>query len=318
MNAKTTPLCGFIAAILCCLAYVSARGTSADSHSSSIHQGPAAEQKPKTIPGMAIEELLHVYPEELGDLQYSSDQTELAGLLQKLGRKVEAFFRDFSNTSANERVRLERFGFAGRVEDSSRQEFNYMILVRQGKEGIVFQEDRSDSKGRPVNPKRVAGFVMTSGYAGLCLLLHPSHQFGSEFRYLGRQTVEPFAHVIGFAQKPKVGDYISGYDDREMAVTVPILFQGIVWVHPETCQVLRIHTDLLEPITLVSLTKQTNDVKLSATHFDGVAMPVWLPREVTVGWRLAGRVYRNQHIYSDYKLFSVESYDKMEQPQPKQ
>jgi thiol:disulfide interchange protein len=36
----------------------------------------------------------------------------------------------------------------------------------------------------------------------------------------------------------------------------------------------------------------------------------WLPREVkvTIGWK--GRTFRNLHRYSNYRLFSVETYEK--------
>jgi len=212
---------------------------------------------------------------------------------------------------------MERFGTDGRVEASTRQEFNYMILVHPEKELTNFQEDRADNKGRPVNHKLTAGYILTTGYAGLCLVLHPSHHFGSGFRYLGRQNANPSAQVIAFAQKPQVGDYLSAYSDQSRNLTTPLLIQGIVWVDPATYQILRIRTELLYPDILSSLMRQGTDVRFSEVHFDSVPQTFWLPRDVTVTWKLSGRSYRNQHRYSDYKVFTVESYDKVGQPQVK-
>ncbi len=270
----------------------------------------------KTVLNMTAEELSSNYP-ELADVEFDPDQTQLDSILRKVGERVETFFREFSNTSARESVLMERFGTDGRVEASTRQEFNYMILVNSQQKLINFQEDRADNKGRSVNPKITAGYILTSGYAGLCLVLHPSHHFGSGFRYLGRQTSNPSAQVIAFAQKPQVGDYLSAYTNKENMITTQLLMQGIVWVDPVSYQILRIRTELLYPDILASLMRQGTDIRFSEVHFDAVPQSFWLPRDVTVTWKLSGRSYRNQHRYSDYKVFTVESYDKVGQPQVK-
>jgi hypothetical protein len=266
---------------------------------------------------MSVEELLRRYRSVLVDVDFDSGQGELEPLLRDVGEKVEAFFRDFSNTSSKEEVRMERFSSAGRNEDSARQVFNYLILVRPEMSGIRFEEDRVDSKGRPITPKGLKGFFISTGYAGLSMFFHPSHHFGSRFRYLGKQKSEPHAHVIAFAQKPEARDYLAGYAAPTSAGSTPLLFQGFAWVDPRTRQIVRMRTDLLEPEYQILLMEQTTEVQFSEVHFGAVAQPFWLPREVKVKWRMAGNTYRNRHRYSDYKLFSVESYDKVEQPKTK-
>jgi hypothetical protein len=162
----------------------------------------------------------------------------------------------------------------------------------------------------------MSGYVISSGYAGLCIFLHPSHQFGSRFRYLGRQTSEPFAHLIAFAQKPEVGDFLASFIDKQWG-SRRLLFQGIVWVDPYTNQIVRMRTELLSPDRYISLTKQSTDIWLSEVRFDAASQSFWLPREVTVTCRWAGMTLRNRHRYSDYRLFTIESYDKVGQPQIK-
>jgi hypothetical protein len=229
---------------------------------------------------------------------------------------VEAFFREFPNTASKEQVRFERLGNNGRVHDSTRKNYNYLLLVNPDDAGIKFREDRTDSKGHPVNPEAMSGYVTSSGYAGLCVFLHPRHRFGSRFRYLGRQASEPCAHVIAFAQKPEVRDVLAHFIDIQWG-SRPLLFQGIVWVDPATNQIVRMRTDLLAPDTGVGLMRQSSDILLSEVHFDAIPQTFWLPSEVTVIWILPGTTFRNRHRYSDYKLFTIESYDKIGQPQIK-
>jgi hypothetical protein len=281
-----------------------------------VPQQAAAVTKNRTVVDMTVEELLRQYPSEFIDLEFNPNQDELGFLLRKVGERVEAFFRDFSNTSSKEQVRMERFGVNARVEASTRQNFNYLLLVHPEQGGVRIEEDRTDSKGHPVDPKRTSGYVITSGYASLCMFLHTSHHFGSRFRYLGRQTSEPRARVIAFAQKPEAGDYLASYGDRERGLK-PLLFQGIIWVDSRTYQIVRMRTDLLAPETLGSLMRQSTDILFSEVRFDAITQPFWLPREVVVTLKWNGATYRNQHRYSDYKLFTVESYDKVGQPQIK-
>jgi hypothetical protein len=279
-----------------------------------VSQKPESEAALKTVVDMTPEELLRRYRAELADVEFDAGKEVLKPLLQAVGEKVEAFFHSFSNTSSKEEVRMERFSSDGRSEDSTRQEFNYLILVHSEKAGIQFEEDRVDSRGRPIAPKRIKGFFISSGYAGLCMFFHPSHHFGSRFRYLGKQKSEPHAHVIAFAQKPEARDYLAGYVGLNSTESTPLLFQGIAWVDPDSQQILRMRTDLLEPEFQILLMAQTTEIQYSEVHFGTAPQSYWLPREVSVTWRLGGNTYRNRHRYSDYKVFSVESFDKIGQP----
>jgi len=279
-------------------------------------QETAAVKSVHTVVDMTPDELLAYYPAEINGLEFGPDREELGSLLAKMGERVEAFFRNFANTSSKEQVLLERLRSDGSRDASSRHEYNYLLLVHPEKTGIEIQEDRVDDRGRPISQKRASGFLTGSGFAGLSILLHPRHHYGSRFRYLGTQLTDPPAKVIAFAQKMEVGDYLAGISDPEFGM-IPLLLQGIAWVDPDTYQIVRIRTDLLMPETRIALMRQTTDVRFVEVRFDKVPEPFWLPGEVTVTWAIKGTTYRSRHIYSGYKLFTIESYDKIELPKPK-
>jgi len=279
-------------------------------------EGSASVKVTATV-DMTIEELRLNYRAELIDLEYNPSQERLDSLMREVGERVEAFFRDFSNTSSKERVRMQRLT-NNRIEvDSRTQEFEYLILPHSGNKGVSFEEVRTDTKGRPVNPTKTAGFMISSGYAGLCLYFHPGHHFGSRFRYLGQNTSEPRAHVIAFAQKPEVGDYLAGISGTNPWESASLLVQGIVWIDPRSFQIVRMRTELLIPPSQSGLIEQSTDIHFSEVRFAAGRLPLVLPREVTVFWRFAGQSYRNRHRYSDYKVFTVESYDKISPPETK-
>jgi hypothetical protein len=191
-------------------------------------------------------------------------------------------------------------------------EFSYLILANSGKDGNTLLEDRRDKNGRTVEARQLAGFIMSSGHAGKSTYLHPAHQKNSRFRYLGRDESKHGAHVIAFVQKPEAEDYLAQYSDANGAPPVRILVEGFVWLDPENFQILRMRTDLLKAEVSTSLKETITDIRYEKVRFDRGGREFWLPKEINVSWELLNPqgwlwVYRNQHTYSDYHLFTVAS-----------
>ncbi|MBZ5496064.1 MAG: hypothetical protein LAP85_06645 [Acidobacteriia bacterium] len=267
---------------------------------------------------LTVEELLRTYPGELGDLEFAENQAELGFMLQKTGESVEAFFRDFPNTASKEQVRLERLRADGRIDDHIEQNFNYLLVVHPDKEGINYEESRTDSGGHPIRPARLRGYSsLSSGFAGTSVFFHPRYQSSSRFRYLGRQRSEPNYFAIAFAQRPETGICFGTFRVGERMLPIPLLYQGLAWVDPLTYQIVRLRTDLLAPRSDVGLTRQTSEIWLSEVRFTTVTKTFWLPREVLVTVSSLGQIFRNRHRYSDYQVFLVESHDKIEPPKVK-
>ena len=281
-------------------------------------KGPS-DAKSKTVVNMSFGEVRSTYPSDFGRFTFAESQEELPALLEKIGENVEAFFRDFLNTCSKEQIYLQRLRL-GRVQASTGSEFNYLLLAPTDREKINIREDRSDGKGNPIDLanrqlissaelERLSLFVVTAGFAGQCILLHPQHQPGSIFQYLGKQISGSHLCAIAFAQKPEVGDYVSaiyGYQGP-----TPVLVQGIVWVDPKNFQIVRMQTDLLEPDFKDGVKKQSTEVWFAETRFAEEGHSFWLPRRVLVTIERGADTFNNEHRYSDYRLFSVESSSKI-------
>jgi hypothetical protein len=66
-------------------------------------------------------------------------------------------------------------------------------------------------------------------------------------------------------------------------------------------------TDLLAPRYDIMLARQTSEVELGEVRLEGAPQSLWLPRKVVVTIDWQHTIYRNQHRYRNYKLFSVET-----------
>jgi hypothetical protein len=271
-------------------------------------QKPAASSaKGKTVIDMTMEELRRSYASELRGVEFIQSQDELNPLLEKMGERVQAFFRDFSNTSSKEEVLLKRLGFADRQEDSMVRTYGYLILFNPDNASPLLQEYRTDKLFHAIDQEAIRGFFIASGYNCLSILFHPRYHQDSHFRYLGRQASEPRSHIIAFVQNPEYGRNLTKLTDINVDRSTRVPLQGIVWVDPVTYQIVRIRTSLVTGANSSFTTTQITDIQFGEIRFDSVPQKFWLPREVNFRMKIAGKTYTSLHRYSDYKLFSTNS-----------
>lgn len=279
-------------------------------------------QDAKSFVDFSPQELIGRYPPLRRTLKLAEDQSELAPLLEKVGKNVESFLKYFPNTASSEEVRQElqaparitgrsaEPGFARRTSNK----YQY-VIVTDPHNSTNLEEYRTNSKGAVIELSGLSqGFFLTSRFATVPLLLHPVHQPGSRFRYLGT-TSEPKAQLIAFAQIPGMTKLYHQYWIIP-APKVSVYFQGLVWVDPASYQIVRMYTELLVPRKEIGLESEASEIDFEQVSFSGVSQVFWLPHEVNVTIRQGSWVYRNRHRYSDYKLFTVESYDKVKLPAP--
>lgn len=266
----------------------------------------------KSVVSQRLPELVKAIPElkNVSPADPATSAAQLSGILQKVGQNVAALFHNFPDTISVEDVRQETLGRRGKVENSLDQKFQYLLLAQTEKIGLGLQEYRTDSSGAPTAPHGLeGGFMITAGFASDALILHPDYQSGSDFRYLGRETLDGhLTEVVAFAERPNLAKMIERFNDGKTSVL--ILVQGVAWIDSTTDQIIRIRTDLLKPQSQVRLTQQTTEINYSAVQFKGLNSSLWLPHEVVVTVEWKGKTFRNSHQYSDFKLYKVGSEEK--------
>lgn len=254
---------------------------------------------------------------QLKGLEPAKNQSELKPILAAVGKNVAALFRNFQSTTSLEEIQQEKLGRKGKVLSSIEGKFRYLCLMPSDPAVPGFTEYRRNVKadaGRPGGLKQ--GYMLTSGFASDALIFHPDFQPGSQFRYLGRQTKDGHeTYVVAFAQIPMkaalVGSFISGN------LSAPTFEQGLAWIDTQTDQIVRLQTALLKPLPELRLTEESTRIDYQEVRFSKLAEAFWLPKEVTVTVDWQGKTLRNEHRYSDFRLFSVANSEKIGKPQRK-
>jgi VWFA-related protein len=242
---------------------------------------------------------------ELKGIEPATGQDELSLILKRVGDDVESFVRNLPSTACTEEVQQQTLGS---TNESTAYRFRYLALAEQGALATRLNEFRQDSAGREVDAQRVmrGSPIVTRGFVSTPLLFHPQYRTGSDFRLLGRQTLERHeTYVIGFAQRDSAA-FRGGMDLSGHWTTY--LVQGVAWVDTTTYQILRMKTWLLPGQT--NLADVTTTVDFSEVNFKHNSLTFWLPRDVVVEVVWKAKLYTNRHHYSDYKVFSVEAGEK--------
>jgi tetratricopeptide (TPR) repeat protein len=257
---------------------------------------------------------LHRPIPELKGLEPAASQEQLDSILGAVGENVAAFFRSFPNTSSLEQIRQQELRRKGKVGEAQEQKFRYLCFTPVEAWGPGFREYRTDLAGSESYPQGLKkGFMLTLGFASASLIFHPVYQPEAAFRYLGHQKVNGRdTFVIAFAQRPTKARVFGTFQSGQTSVAT--LFQGLAWVDSESRQIIHLRTDLLAPLPEIKLERETTEIDFVEVHFKGIAEGFWLPRQVTVtvGWN--GKHLRNEHQYSEFKLFNVEFTQKIGNP----
>jgi len=253
-------------------------------------------------------------PLDLDGLTPATDQKELDSILKAVGQNVAESFAKLPNTSSLEEIHQEKLVRKRKVGATLDQKFRYLCFTPDEDFGPGFNEYRADLSGMEAAPKGLGeGFMLTSGFASAALVFHPMYQPQADFRYIGRQKVNGRdTYLVAFAQQPAKarlnGTFKSG------GVSLTTFTQGLAWIDSHNYQIIRLRTDLLRPLPEVNLEGQTTEIAFNEVHFKGMEEGFWVPQKVSVTVDWNGKHLRNEHHYSEYKLFQVEATEKQGKP----
>ena len=273
---------------------------------------------------------------ELKKLRPAANQNDLGTMMESVGEKVAAFIDNLPNTACAESIRSDQVeDRKGTLTEVFNDKFRYLLLRSPHGGWNGFQEYRTDAQGHAVNygGAKVKS-ILTSRFALLVLCFDPRIQWSCHYRYFGRQMMgRRDTDVVGFAQNPEAKITLASFSDGKRAAQT--LLQGLAWIDRDRHEILRLRTDLLAPPPGSHLAKETTVVDYSPVQLSETSAATVLPRKVVVdlwlrvdaqadpmdnacflvakGYFLPQqcgtqvRHFRNTHLYSDYKLFRVES-----------
>ena len=85
-----------------------------------------------------------------------------------------------------------------------------------------------------------------------------------------------------------------------------IFLKGVAWIDQQNHQLDHLVTDILKPVPAVRLTIEHQVLDCGPVQFEQKKLKLWLPREAEIYLDVNGKHFHHRHIYSDYRVFSVD------------
>jgi len=242
----------------------------------------------------------------------------LSDVLRLAGQRAEELISNLQNFDAREQVRLEQSDALGAKSTVIEASFDYQVDFTRQSANLRVQEFRSPLVGTDAH---LIGFVGDTGVPALALIFHPELQTDYEMRCdgMGQWNHQP-TWVVHFRQ-------ISGKRPRTAAIPTPtkvypVSLKGRAWIAVDSGQVVHLETNLVKGIAFLEVQNadpvfvRSNSVSVdyAPVRFQSANVELWLPASVLTFTDYGKRRMTVQHIFSDFKLFSVQSQQVIEKP----
>ena len=237
----------------------------------------------------------------------ASTPRSLQEVLALTASSVQRFWSQLSSINCTETVLQQKLGERGKIQFAQNSSFDYLILMDLQGDDISVEESRvlrKESRKSSDLP-----LLLTTGFSTLQFVFHPHYQASFEYKRLddeiiggsGRMRVE-FHHVRGMRSTTAVR--LRGHD-------YPLDLTGTAWIDPDTGVICKIKAELEAPMEDLNLRALRAEVTYAPQHFTTDNKAQWLPAEALIDVETARQHWRNNHRFSDYRQFSVQSETKV-------
>lgn len=227
----------------------------------------------------------------------------LGKILDKVGKSVELFRKDFGLVACTEYVSQAKLGKKESVMYRRNQEFDYMIFMDLDKNELRVEESRQNKKTE--GKDKGLPLLVTEGFPTLMLIFHPYYQGSFKYKYIGEETINgekliriDFKHI----HRRKTTSVLHLKDKN-----YPLELQGTAWIDPGSYNIRRIRSGLVKPLEALGLQAFNSDVQYMPIKFAPDAPTYWMPKIATVEVMTGHQHWRNVHRFEDYRKFSVSS-----------
>jgi hypothetical protein len=225
--------------------------------------------------------------------------TDALALAQK---ETVKYLAKLSDLHCTEIVTQQKLNPKGRVDETERSQFDYLIMMSGNSNEFQLNESRFEA---PSSKHKVNAtpLLTSNGISTLMLVFHPYYRDAFSFRtepeeMIGSQATIPihFVHISGHRTPAALA--LRG---REF----PLEIQGTAWLDEASGEVIRLDAGLMGSMSDVGLRSLQVHVEYKP---ETVGKETWmLPAKAVVDVATPRQHWRNTHIFENYKSFSTDA-----------
>jgi tetratricopeptide (TPR) repeat protein len=235
---------------------------------------------------------------------------DLQDVLAKTGAQLERLPQSLDRFSATETIENQTVNVKGIASEAQTVSFPYVVSIHETRHGVLnVEEYRNGRDDDSVFPDRFA----TRGLPSQVFVFHPyySTDFDMACEGLARRG-NGFAWQVRFEQKHDVPSRMQVHYLNGKRYPVPL--KGRAWIDASDFEVLRLQTDLREPVKAASLFAQHADIEYGPVHFQKGNEELWLPIRADFYFQTGGHRIHRRHDFHDYLLFAIDDQQNISKP----
>jgi VWFA-related protein len=241
----------------------------------------------------------------------SAAQTcSLPDVLAHTGERAQELVGNLQRFAAHENVEQVELDSSGMTNRKENANYDYVVTIQDRLGAPLINESRHLA-GRA---EGLAGGPPDLGVPALALIFHANYRSDFDMRCEGMGDREGIpAWVIHFVQRKDKPSLMSALSTSQGAV--PMNLKGRAWIATDSYQVLHLETNLVEPLLLQGIYSYAMSINDAPVYFRSQNVQLWLPlfAESFTGREEIRSVVK--HTFGDFLLFSVQSNQKVAQPQ---
>jgi len=232
-------------------------------------------------------------------------------ILARAEHRLKAQLQNFEKFTATEHIDHQEIDRLGRPGPVKSRDFSYIVFVnRYEGDSFFLDEDRRSSGKDSSFPTSLA----TIGLNNLGVsILQPATRNEFVYQCEGLASIRGKATwQVRFQEKKDSQGGVREWRRGGKLYQIPL--KGRIWLSSTSFDVLRIETDLLEPIQILGLSRDHLLVDYGPVDFSAGNTSLWLPWSAEMHMELRGHRYHHKHYLTDYMLFEVDTSHKIGKP----
>lgn len=226
---------------------------------------------------------------------------KLPEVLAGAGKRAAALVESLERVAATEKVEQADLDEDGNQVQVRTNVFNYTVSITETRPGHLAVEESREAVSRSDVPPR----YMTNGLGAMALIFHAYYVKDFEMRCEGLTEMQGQpAWSVYFKQRADKPSRIRSYALQGGNFKVPL--KGRAWIAANNFQVLRLETDLVEPLKGLRLEKEHLVIEYKPVDFKSRKVRLWLPANAEMYSFFRGHRFLHHHSFADYLVFSVD------------
>ena len=235
---------------------------------------------------------------------------DLNDVLEKAGHQLQLLPEELDRFSANETIEHQRVNEKGIASNSSTLTFAYVVSIHETRHGFLNVEEYRNGTD---SPSIFPDYLATRGLPSQVFLFHPYYQRDFEMKCEGLARLGAgFAWQIHFQQKKDIPSRMQVHYLNGKRFPVPL--KGRAWIDAANYEVVRLQTDIREPLKEAGLYAQHTDIEYGPVRFQKDNLDLWLPIRAEIYMQTKGHRMHRRHNFSNYFLFAVEDKQTISNP----